>query len=90
MIDYLAALEKLATMHCMKDALNQAITAAGGLTAFTQVIEAPSVHAVKGWRMTRVPAEYCPRIERLTGVKCEELRPDIEWAVLRAVQTVEV
>ncbi len=33
----------------------------------------------------RVPAEHCPVIERLTAgaVRCEELRPDIEWSVLR-------
>ncbi len=34
----------------------------------------------------RVPAERCPAIERATGglVRCEELRPDVDWAVLRA------
>lgn len=34
----------------------------------------------------RVVADYCPRIERLTGgrVRCEDLRPDIDWAYLRA------
>ena len=33
----------------------------------------------------RVPAEHCPVIERLTAgaVRCEELRPDIEWSVQR-------
>jgi DNA-binding transcriptional regulator YdaS (Cro superfamily) len=33
----------------------------------------------------QVPAERCPVIERLTGgqVTCEELRPDVEWSVLR-------
>ena len=32
-----------------------------------------------------VPAELCPVIERLTAgtVTCEDLRPDIEWAVVR-------
>ena len=32
-----------------------------------------------------VPAERCPVIERATGgaVRCEELRPDVEWNVLR-------
>lgn len=32
-----------------------------------------------------VPAERCPSIERATEglVRCEELRPDIEWAVVR-------
>lgn len=41
------------------------------------------------WQWTtgvrRVPAERCPAIERLTQgqVRCEDLRPDVEWAVLR-------
>jgi DNA-binding transcriptional regulator YdaS (Cro superfamily) len=29
------------------------------------------------------PAEYCPSIERATGVTCEELRPDVDWAFVR-------
>lgn len=34
----------------------------------------------------KVPAEHCPVIERLTGgkVRCEQLRPDVDWAYLRA------
>lgn len=36
----------------------------------------------------RIPAEYCPAIERETraagtAVTCEELRADIDWSVLR-------
>ena len=33
----------------------------------------------------QVPAERCPAIERATNcaVTCEELRPDVDWAVLR-------
>lgn len=32
-----------------------------------------------------VPAERCPAIERETGglVRCEDLRPDVDWAYLR-------
>jgi DNA-binding transcriptional regulator YdaS (Cro superfamily) len=35
-----------------------------------------------------VPAELCPLIERVTlerggVVRCEELRPDVQWSVLR-------
>ena len=35
-----------------------------------------------------VPAEHCPAIERATAasgsvVRCEELRPDVAWGVLR-------
>lgn len=40
---------------------------------------------VQSWLRNRVPAEYCPLIERATSgqVRCEELRPDIAWDVLR-------
>jgi DNA-binding transcriptional regulator YdaS (Cro superfamily) len=33
----------------------------------------------------RVPAERCPEIERATGgvVRCEDMRNDIPWSVLR-------
>lgn len=36
-------------------------------------------------RPVRFPSEHCPTCERLTGgaVTCEELRPDVEWGVLR-------
>lgn len=32
-----------------------------------------------------IPAGRCPAIERATGgaVRCEELRPDVDWSVLR-------
>lgn len=43
--------------------------------------------AVSQWKLKgrRVPAEHCPAIERLTGgkVRCEALRPDVPWDVLR-------
>ena len=46
-----------------------------------------SRQAVHGWVHgdRRIPAERCPQIERLTAglVRAEELRPDVEWDVLR-------
>jgi DNA-binding transcriptional regulator YdaS (Cro superfamily) len=42
---------------------------------------------VSQWKngVRRVPAERCPDVERATGgaVRCEELRPDVDWAYLR-------
>lgn len=40
---------------------------------------------VQSWLRHRVPAEYCPLIERETEgrVRCEDLRPDVAWDVLR-------
>lgn len=44
--------------------------------------------AVGQWKLDgrRIPAEHCPVIERLVngGVRCEDLRPDVDWAYLRA------
>jgi len=33
----------------------------------------------------KVPANHCPAIERATNgaVRCEDLRPDVDWAYLR-------
>ncbi len=63
--------------------LEEAIQKAGGVTALASRIgvaaSAPSMWKARG----RVPAEHCPAIERETGVRCEELRPDMDWAVLR-------
>jgi DNA-binding transcriptional regulator YdaS (Cro superfamily) len=44
--------------------------------------------AVGQWKLPgrRVPAEHCPAIERLThgAVRCEVLRPDVDWATVRS------
>ena len=39
----------------------------------------------------RVPAERCPQIEAATNglVRCEDLRPDVQWSVLRDSKSVE-
>lgn len=63
--------------------LNVAIDNAGGTLAFSNAVKAPSTKAVQAWKLTQVPAAYCPDIEALTGVRCEKLRPDVNWAVLR-------
>lgn len=42
---------------------------------------------VTQWATTdRIIADYCPLIERAThgAVRCEDLRPDVDWAYLRA------
>lgn len=41
---------------------------------------------ISSWiRTERVPTKYCPDIEQATNgqVTCEELRPDVNWSVLR-------
>lgn len=80
------------------EALERAIKLAGGQTAFADALTKRRV-AIKGpgeepvsqarvWNWLRrdkkAPAEFCPDIEALWGVACEELAPDVDWAVLRA------
>lgn len=48
---------------------------------------------VNNWhRRGNVPADYCPAIERATVgvVRCESLRPDVDWAYLRATDCCNV
>lgn len=67
-----------------KTPLDRAIERAGGPANLARLLRVssnlPNMWKVRG----RVPADYCPSIERETGVTCEELRPDVAWGVLRA------
>lgn len=55
----------------------------------TKLAKVLFVHQVliSQWALNRrqVPADRCPDIEKATGgkVTCEELRPDVNWAILR-------
>ncbi len=42
--------------------------------------------AVGQWKQDerQIPIDHCPTIEKKTGVRCEVLRPDFDWAYLRA------
>ncbi|MGN6518536.1 MAG: transcriptional regulator [Dokdonella sp.] len=76
--------------------LDIAIDALGGNTPLAAAIGV-SVSTVGMWKVRgggKVPAEYCPAIERATRarnaddsarpiVTCEQLRPDIDWSVVR-------
>lgn len=69
--------------------LDRAIQSAGSLAALASAIgvavSSPSMWKKRG----NVPAEHCPAIERATGVRCEELRPDVQWSVLRCCAGVK-
>lgn len=74
-------------------ALLRAIDAARGPLALARALTARGHHVNNGttvsqWMKARVPAAYCPDIELLTGVRCEELRPDVHWGVLRGTDPV--
>ena len=71
-----------------KAALRGAAEVLGGQAALASACGYADRRHVWPWFKTdrRVPAEHCPAIERATGgaVRCEDLRPDISWGVLRA------
>lgn len=66
------------------ESIDKAIAACGGASKLAQALGV-SEQVVSNWRSRRVPAERCPDIEQATGgaVRCEELRPDVAWSVLR-------
>lgn len=64
-------------------ALEEAMRLAGGAGALAARIGA-TASAPSMWRKRgSVPAEYCPAIERETGVRCERLRRSVDWDYLR-------
>lgn len=70
----------------IKTAIRTAADIVGGQAALARLLDVkpPTVNQwVNGDR--RVPAEQCPSIERATkgAVRCEDLRPDVAWDVLR-------
>lgn len=79
------------------DALMDAIERAGGQSALATKLsktakESISHARVWNWinRGKKAPAELCPLIERVTGVACERLRPDVDWAYLRSTAASEL
>ena len=68
-------------------AARKAIQILGGVVAAAKALNVKDGRhqTVQSWLKTRVPAQYCPTIERATSgqVRCEDLRPDVEWGVLR-------
>lgn len=71
----------------MNTALQKAVEVVGSQVALAAALGVRQGHVWK-WLNTAVegvPAKYCPSIERATGgaVRCEDLRPDVEWGVLR-------
>ena len=66
--------------------IRHAVETVGGAKKLAYKIGVP-VQSVYFWLSgaRRIPADYCPAIERETerAVRCEQLRPDVDWSVLR-------
>lgn len=68
--------------------LDRTIQAMGSVERLAERLGVP-LGSAQAWQESGVvPAEHCPAIEQLThgAVRCEELRPDIPWGVLRQSQ----
>lgn len=81
------------TQRTPLEAVEAVITIAfGGVAARMAERFGVSDQTVTWWRKgerdgrpVKFPSDYCPTCERLTAgaVRCEELRPDVDWAYLR-------
>ena len=83
--------------EAQKTALERAIEVVGTQTALASAVggKVQTGHVYYWLKAGSVPAEYCPAIERATRaaaaergddsliVRCEDLRPDVSWDVLR-------
>jgi len=70
----------------MNEAIDRAIKVFGSQAAMASALDVKQPTISEWLRGERqVPAERCPQIERATSgaVRCEDLRPDVEWDVLR-------
>jgi DNA-binding transcriptional regulator YdaS (Cro superfamily) len=69
--------------------LREYLSKAGAGAALAKKLDISPV-LVSQWRTgkRRVPAHRCPEIELATdgSVRCEDLRPEIDWAVLRPAE----
>lgn len=63
----------------------RAIEIVGSQAALAEALGLPTRQHLWNWTQRRVPTERCPDIERITNgaVRCEDLRRDVNWAVLR-------
>ncbi|WP_354686659.1 YdaS family helix-turn-helix protein [Cupriavidus necator] len=64
--------------------MRRAINAAGGLKALADSL-GEKQNTVSNWLQRGAPVAKCPAIEAITGVRCEELRPEVDWATFRKV-----
>lgn len=71
----------------VESALQRAIRVVGSQTALAALLggRIRQGHVSHWLKSGRVPAEHCPAIEDGTErqVRCEDLRPDVKWHVLR-------
>lgn len=77
---------KTTNPHVGAEALRRAIKLAGNMTKLAKMLGGNTKsQTIANWITRGVPKDRCLQIENLTGVRCEDLRPDIDWSDLRDV-----
>jgi DNA-binding transcriptional regulator YdaS (Cro superfamily) len=72
--------------HPGATALREAIEKAGGMTKLAELLgEGTKSQTIANWMTRGVPLERCVLIEKVTGVRCEDLNPEIDWKTMREV-----
>lgn len=77
------------TASTWRDAITAAIDKSEGKTSLMRKLnerghDIKSHNVISQWVENGVPAKYCPDIEALTGIRCEELCPDVKWGLVRS------
>ena len=60
------------------DNLKRAIDAVGSQSELARLLGVLPQH-VNNWKTRGVPPDRCPAIESVSGVRCEDLRSDMQW-----------
>lgn len=71
--------EQMADMRGLKKAIKEA----GGAVKVAGIIGVTRFAVYDYIRRGAVPAEHCPKIEQETGVACERLNKNVDWAAIR-------
>lgn len=86
----LVSMIKTSNPHPGAAALRDAIDKLGGITKFARRLSDAAGKTIKSqtvsnWMSRGIPMERCLDIEKLTGIRCETLNPDINWKKMREV-----
>ncbi len=63
--------------------IQKAIRLGGNQTGLAEKLGVTQPLIAHWKKRNEVSAEYCPQIEKITGVRCELLCPSVEWSVVR-------
>lgn len=77
-------------MTTKNESIDRAVEHFGSLSAMARALGLSSYQVIQAWKAAgRVPAEHCPRIERLSegAVRCEDLNDRVDWAYVRSSPT---